>query len=683
MLAKSRSESLAKRAALSAPADFLPRLLLCSTLPRASLLAMIDKLGRLGDAASDKNDLYANLMSPSALSEWDIGRVGLRRELAHKLLGRLSAYLRIHAVSLNEKGSDISTTFLSWLTDECRSSSDKAAKPKHKKTKTAAPIGVLADLATASSLLSSIKNDISPSRNVPDQTTADADLDYFKKFEQRVGPMEVDYHGLDMAAARTKIADCVESGKFIALDDLFQMLTENSDRSLVGSKSDIEVELLDLSIELIICVNALKQSQRGATDAVLKWVPRLSSTGGKPELWNLVFQRTVEPVQPSTSRRLLSNCMQSWSTRHVTQCVEWIMSLDHTSSIDLDYEGITLFLISSSGQPSAQIDLFADFSWSDSDWANSKEFVTTGALIALKSLKQTPNPAVSRRHSLPSGFTLAFLLSRCGKKQLRIVCELILTDLAVPHAELSLTTMLEVLLLRLYLNFPQWMDLGSVEARTILMRASENYSTSWVNWMSSFDDKINDMLYSIANEELKNAKQLADLSRKQPLLILRKLPDMSELLMDDATIDNSSNQKGVIVGQNLSGKREVKFHGKLLKMSVQHWGYSYTEPLWVALLDVLSSMPREVLFTCGIKVGLLDLLTVYVELVSVQLQLLSASKTLRLKTKLNGAFTAFKQSNSGAWTKWLVSDVGDGQIRHLLMSCDFISPQEATDCLKK
>jgi len=680
MLAKSRSDSLAKRAALSAPADFLPRLLLCSSLPRASILAMIDKLGRLGDAASDKEDLYAHLMSPSALSEWDIGRVGLRRELARKLLGRLSAYSRIHAVSLKEKDSDISTTFLSWLAEECRSGSVKAAKSKHhKKSKTS---GVSPPVPF---LLSSLKNDITPSSNVPDRTTADADLDLdlFKKFEQRVVPMQIDNHGLDMAAARTAIADYVKSGKFFLLDDFMRMLFKIADRGLVGSMSDSQLELLDLSTDLINCVNSLKQPQRAATNAVLKWVPRLSSAVGKPALWSLVFQCTLEPEQTTMSRSLQSNCMQSWSTRHVTQCVEWIMSLNHASSMDLDYEGITLFLISSSGQPSAQIDLFTDFSWIDSDWANSKDFVSTGALIALKSLKQTPNRAVSRRHSLPSGFTLAFLLSRCGKKQLRSVCELILTELALPNAEPSLKTMFEGLFLRLYLNFPHWMDLGSATARNALMRASEKFSACWIDWMSSFDDRIDDMLYSIANGELKSAKQLADLSRKQPLLILRKLPEISEILIDDATIDNSSNQKSVIVGQNLSGKREIKFHGKILKISVQHWGYSYTEPLWVSLLDVLSSMPREVLFTCGVKVGLLDLLTIYVELVSVQLQLLSASKTARLKTKLNGAFTAFQQCNSGAWTGWLVSDVGESQIRHLLMSCDFITPQEAMDCVKK
>jgi hypothetical protein len=112
MLAKSRSDALARRAALSATAGYLSRLLLCLGLPRASLLTMIDRLGQLGDAAENKDDVYAKLLAPSASSGWDVGRLGHRREILRKLIGRLSAYLRLHAVSLQGKSSDISTTYL-------------------------------------------------------------------------------------------------------------------------------------------------------------------------------------------------------------------------------------------------------------------------------------------------------------------------------------------------------------------------------------------------------------------------------------------------------------------------------------------------------------------------------------------------------------------------------------------
>jgi len=650
---------------------------------------MLDKLGRLGDAADDADRLYGSLMVPSALSEWDIGRAGQPyREVARILLGRLSAYLRLHQVSLKGKDTDISTTFLAWLTKECQSNSSKSTKSKERKT-IAASSETLSSLAAASSFLSLLQNDLSANAKGLDQTASQVDFDGFKLQKLGSGPLPPDVTGQDIISARSTIADYVRNNRFIVLDKWLERLISHAERRLLQSQSeDAKIDLTDLSIELLKGFYEHKHPQRGTSEAVLKWAPRLSSAVGKPDLWKLIFRKAPDIVQVATSRKLLSKCMLSWSMQHVSQCKEWIMSLDHAGPIDFDYEAIALFLVSCSEQPPAQIEPFSELTSDDSAWANSKDFVTNGTLIAIKSLKQSPHrvtSALGRRNGLPSGFELAFLLARCGKKQLRGVCEPILKDISVADVDSVARTALEVLFLRLYLNFPFWMDLGSAEARTTLMHASETFANSWVDWVSSFDDKIDEMLHAISTGELKCTKQLAEMSRKQPLLILRKLPKLSAILKEDATIDSTdpANQRGAITGQNLSGKRDVKFHGKLVKMNVQHWGYTYTEPLWVSLLDVLSSMPREVLFTCGLKSGLLDLLTVYLQLMSVQLQLLSASKSARLKAKLDGAFTTFKQCNADAWTEWLVSNIGESQVRHLLMSCDFISPQEAMDCAKK
>lgn len=95
MLAKARSDSIARRVALSAPVTYLPRLLLCSGLPRASLLTMIDRLGLLGESALDMDMTFRELLAPSASSQWDIGRMGQKKEISRKLLGRLSAYARL------------------------------------------------------------------------------------------------------------------------------------------------------------------------------------------------------------------------------------------------------------------------------------------------------------------------------------------------------------------------------------------------------------------------------------------------------------------------------------------------------------------------------------------------------------------------------------------------------------
>jgi hypothetical protein len=50
---------------------------------------------------------------------------------------------------------------------------------------------------------------------------------------------------------------------------------------------------------------------------------------------------------------------------------------------------------------------------------------------------------------------------------------MILQELAAPGIEETIRAALEVIFLRLYLQFPHWMDLGSAAARGALMSASE------------------------------------------------------------------------------------------------------------------------------------------------------------------------------------------------------------------
>lgn len=97
-------------------------------------------------------------------------------------------------------------------------------------------------------------------------------------------------------------------------------------------------------------------------------------------------------------------------------------------------------------------------------------------------------------------------------------------------------------------------------------------------------------------------------------------------------------------------------------------------------------VPREVLFGCGLKMGLLDFLGVYLRLMFVQTQLRS-DRLPRLKGKLSEFFDAFTASNVEGWEAWLGTKTSGlsslGATRNVLMSCDFISHQQAIDSIKK
>lgn len=672
MLAKSRSDSLARRAALSAPIGYLSRLLLCSGLPRASLLSMVDRLGRLGDSAENKDELYSKLLAPSAASEWDVARVGRQSEIFRKLLWRLSAYLwRYSGLSASEH-SNTSKTFLVWLSDVCKKN---PAKVKTEKAKAiAGPI--LSSMSSISSLLATIQNNSILPVSDAGINNGEAGMDELTQFEDLRRPiLDIDVNG---DTERSFILKCFENDRFNLLDEWLD--------GFAGKVSADEFRLLEpdtsrsteLAVELLNIYMSLDPAQDGATAIVLKWIPSLSRSTGKPELWEVLFR--------DVSSNLLARCLSSWSMLHVSQCREWIMALADDNTAGLDYRKVALFLISTSEQPSSQIEVFSESPPAplQSEWAKSKEFVTSATTVAIKSLIQSREPlerALCRRNSLPSGLTLMLLIARCGKKQLRSVCDLILQQLTSPDLEEACCINLGVVFLRLYLCFPHWMDLGSAAARTVLMNASERQVHIWADWRSSFDEKIDGMIDALGSGGLNATKSLVDLSRKQPLLILRSLPKISALLVSDATIvcDDRRERRGVITGVNLSGNREIMLRGKLVKVVFPHWGYSFAEPLWMAWLDVLLAMPHEVLFTCGTRVGLLQVFEVYLELLSVQLQLMTAHKAARLKLKIEDVFVLFRQFSSEGWSEWLGSTIGEIEVRHILLTCNFITPQEAID----
>jgi hypothetical protein len=98
-------------------------------------------------------------------------------------------------------------------------------------------------------------------------------------------------------------------------------------------------------------------------------------------------------------------------------------------------------------------------------------------------------------------------------------------------------------------------------------------------------------------------------------------------------------------------------------------------------------VPNEVLFGCGLKMGLLEFLGVYLRLMFVQTQLRTSERLSRLKGKLSEFFDAFKASNLEGWEAWLAQETSGlsslGGTRNILMSCDFITHQQAIDSIKK
>jgi hypothetical protein len=104
-----------------------------------------------------------------------------------------------------------------------------------------------------------------------------------------------------------------------------------------------------------------------------------------------------------------------------------------------------------------------------------------------------------------------------------------------------------------------------------------------------FQDVINSLIGNGAPPRMVQA--LAEGSKKHPLLLLRKLGTIEEALEADATVCELSvanEKRGVLYGQSLSGPIAAKVEGRLIKVTVKHWGFNFTENIWISFLDIIS-----------------------------------------------------------------------------------------------
>jgi hypothetical protein len=250
-------------------------------------------------------------------------------------------------------------------------------------------------------------------------------------------------------------------------------------------------------------------------------------------------------------------------------------------------------------------------------------------------------------------------------------------------------------LLRVYIHHPYSMDLGNSAIRATLVDAAEFCVSQWQYWRSPLDDQIDDMMESVLNCGTPRLVQaLSELGKNHPLFILRKLAHFVRALELDAAADNYRNsisveKRGVIVADNVPGPREAKIGGRIVKVNIKHWGYNYSEMVWMALLDIVVTIPRPLLFQNGLKLGVLEFFNKYVQLLYTQSQLRRSpeeSAQSRLKTKVSSVFAMWKETNQATWDDWLADKIAGletlGATRSVLVVADLLSPQDAIESLR-
>lgn len=595
MLARSRSDFIAKRAALTAPTSFLPRLLLCSGLPRASLLSMVDRLGKLGEKADDLEKTYNQLLVPSASSEWDIGRLGRRKDVARKLLGRLSAYAQMHDLSSAKDDEEISITFLEWLS-KFSQSYEKPRKLKSRKEK-AVVSRFLSKLENCDMILDGVTQE-PVNDGVRSKMELDGDMSDMTMFLDH----SHSFTGQSAMSDSSQIPSFLESVfvneqvQFLEhwLEAIFgqPLICRKTKRGYLMS-NNTSIDGTEIAFLLLKSYSALERKTEGLGSSIVKWVPILSASSGSPELWSILLSDGQKPSFLWSN--LVARCCQTWSHDHIVSCRDWVLSLPIDDSFDLTK--VVRLLIQSISWGNIEVEAFvgAPLSKRDRTWGFAEDSVRNVIKIATASLKACPDEDVvariRSRNNPPEALVLLLLLSRLGKKQVQLVTQALVEQLKT--AEDSHRRILLASSLRLYAYFPDHTNLGAAVLRSALKAAVEMYSHDWLLWRSPMDDYFEDLIYAIAynGTPSRMVQALADNSKKHPLLVLRKLEKIGALLEEDATVraeTPDTDKRGVVFGRSLDGPVPAKLSGGIIQVTIRHWGYNFTEIIWVSFLDVIS-----------------------------------------------------------------------------------------------
>uniref|UniRef100_A0A7S2V898 Uncharacterized protein n=1 Tax=Entomoneis paludosa TaxID=265537 RepID=A0A7S2V898_9STRA len=645
LLCKARHDVIGKKAALSVPEEFLARLLLSSGLPRSSLIAMLDRLGKLGESSDIRDDTYRKLLLPSASSEWDLGRIGKQRDVVRKLLGRLSAYFRV--VSTNES---VSAVFLDWLLKESTSLQENATKTKKKKGKNTQPNPGFT-LKDAPKLLRGIKGPFKDEQETkPLEDTLEDDLAF-------LGESSCEKQPPSTLETKSAINHFLSSDNPQGLDF---WLTENA----LADSPDYS----QIAVVLLQCVENNSDKDKWMHDCLLKWIPVLTKYDCTVETMMALFSAPLDTpkIPQNVLSSVLDNCLQSWTSETMHNCTNWIISMDEKLLEKSSVQQLVTLLHASLGYQTL----------------TEQESVKVCRIAILCLEKESGNNGIiSERNNLPESLLILLHLSDWGKKHFILVGKMILQRIDQIQSTNG-RAILGSAFMRLYLLHPEWASTGAAQVRNVLLKSAEENANFWSSWVSSSDDQFDDLLEALASGDSRVVRAFNDQARKYPLLVLRKSQSFVEMLQGDASPSGKNPSPHKVIGVHTNGPTEASMEGHLVRVNIRDWGYEYTDSIWSGVLEIFNSIHKEVLYTSGQKLGLWTILECVLQLLEVQSNLTTAKSAIKMKTKVSEMMNLYRDVNSPGFNNWLCSLSEGVEVRNILVGCGLLSQQDAIESLK-
>ena len=620
-LIRAKAAIVAKYATLSAPDMFLPRLLLCCGLSEESFLTMLRRINEIGNSTSEPGKMFQELLSPAAISRWGLSRVGSRRMMKRKLLGRILSYKQ---QGLKQLG------FVSWLISECTSS----AKPRKSSSETC---HVNATDFVQSCIKNELEGDIRSLENDEDSSSQ------VNKHWQGKDDSNDELFPTD-AITEDFIQSCIVGEKHIILDKSLQLRTNT---------------IISKQVDDLVCVNSLFQVCRSFHEderflcTLLTWVPLLCQSRENDTLWHSLFVDLVGTysVPFEACMKIIENCAIQWPREHILECRRWIID-QQTKGLwknHLSLKLVVRFFTMSSG-------LDALLSADDADRLVSLSVDLFNHNIQTSILAHEHSLITDTRNVPPDWLRLILSLTEGGSPYLNLAFTHILKSMDKNHQGASYYL---AVLLRLYTSFPTMAILSEVKVKTALLQGAINNSDAWLTFRCPLDSQIKTMIQNISKSPHKPLLQSTiRIANQHPLLMIRHLNAIRQGLVDDGSGVDSNGQPLAKRGriQGTSPEMTADINGKLIKVTLVHWGYSFNEPVWSCMLDLLLSVPSEVLFKVGSQTGLCETMGVFTKLFDVQIKELNAENNVQqLRAKFDRLSSSFMNCNPDEYRKFMES----------------------------
>ena len=612
---------------------------------------MIRRLDNLGNSSDNLDKCYSDIFGISFPSKRSIK--------ARRLHGRISAYSQTN-------GKGLGSIFSKWLQKQCQIKNNGNVKNQIRNQKPMMCVNLL-----LTDMMDEAKRDCNEDQS-NDDTAAGSLLRLIDLLETSTNKTEI----VDVS---TQIVRCLKFKNISGAENLLEAAYSKISNS-TGSQNSTHIQMLVIAISLLKMLDSSTLNNVGINRILVRWIPLLSY-GANDELLHAIFTSDHEwPAEiKQTKYMIVTHCLTVWHDDDLKACQVWVMK-QLSNNLEAKYCARSLlkcFIHRSSYSTARKFSLsnLAGFNLShDVIDVHGAGCLTRLALLLAE--KWCGDERCDQQYWITEDWMIILLLT--GSQSKDHLAKIVSTML-VDKYQLSewADIVLPRILLKLYVTFPHSMNLSDCNVREMLVDSSASLHREWTEWSTPLDGQFSSTLNNLNMSTLQTQQQLAiDFIKKYPLFAIKHVQKLVKVLEQDAV---SKSRRDIE-----RGRQHVRYPDLVAtnepnhtKVVIVHWGCSFSEPLWVAVLDILLSFPGKVLFSCGQLFGLYDILNLYLVLFKTQIRIANYRRTpsdvttiLRTRNKFSAVLKEFSNANRAIFNEWAnTTNIGSHLVSDLLLLC--------------